>query len=98
RQGLIGSWKVDVRCWVFVVQCFSAVWFQLQQKSPLSSRVWRRGPGRGGACEKMPLSSVLSPLLRRGDRRQKRAPKIRVHPRLSAVGQNQLRRSRAQRP
>src|SRR5207247_3482070 len=44
---------------------------------PLASIGWRRGPGRGGAlCP--PLSSALSPLLRRGARKKRRAPKICV--------------------
>src|SRR5207245_3364640 len=33
-----------------------------------SSIIWRRGPGRGGASYRNPPSSVLSPLLRRGER------------------------------
>jgi hypothetical protein len=46
------------------------------QTNSLSSIRWRRGPGRGGAFlpkslvqNGLPLSSVLSPLLRRGERR-----------------------------
>jgi len=37
----------------------------------LSSAQWRRGPGRGGAfLLEIPLSSILSPLLRHGARKK----------------------------
>jgi len=37
----------------------------------LSSIGWRRGPGRGGAfLFRIPLSSVLSPLVPRGERKK----------------------------
>ena len=42
--------------------------------TPSSSIGWRRGLGRGGTrFVQNPLSSVLSPLLRRGERKKKRA-------------------------
>jgi hypothetical protein len=41
--------------------------------STLASAKWRRGPGRGGAfLLEIPLSSILSPLVPRGERKNQR--------------------------
>src|SRR6266566_631715 len=53
----------------------SSSWQSRNARNSLSSIGWRRGRGEDGRSARLPLSSVLAPLPRRGERKKKCAAK-----------------------